>query len=114
MGTPHFAPSAKFQLILQVFPTEVCKGFASKCPGAQKTVYGPDTLIEFRASTLLFFLKKRGGFRIFHSFFLRGTRPVCDASTHQMQTLITEFERKVIATGLADSSEMLTRIRVIW
>ena len=27
---------------------------------AKSTVYGPDTLIEFRASTLLFFLKKRG------------------------------------------------------
>jgi hypothetical protein len=24
---------------LQVFPTEVCKGFASKCPGGQKSVY---------------------------------------------------------------------------
>jgi hypothetical protein len=47
-GAPHFAPSAKFQLILQVFLTEVCKGFASKCPGGQKSVYGPDTLIEFR------------------------------------------------------------------
>ena len=45
-GTPHFAPSAKFQLILQVFPTEVCKGFASKCPGGQKSVYGQDTLME--------------------------------------------------------------------
>jgi hypothetical protein len=67
MGTPHFAPSAKFQLILQVFPTEVCKGFASKCPGGQKSVYGQtNTLIEFRASTpgLLFFLKKKGVFRI--------------------------------------------------
>ena len=39
MGTPHFAPSAKFQLILQVFPTEVCKGFASKCPGGQIDLY---------------------------------------------------------------------------
>ena len=38
-GTPHFAPSAKFQLILQVFPTEVCKGFASKCPGGQIDLY---------------------------------------------------------------------------
>ena len=38
-GTPHFAPSAKFQLILQVFPTEVCKGFASKCPGGQIELY---------------------------------------------------------------------------
>ena len=60
MGTPHFAPSAKFQLILQVFPTEVCKGFASKCPGGQIDRLQTDTLIEFRASTLLFFLKKRG------------------------------------------------------
>jgi hypothetical protein len=32
---------------------------------AKSTVYKTDTLIEFRASTLLFFLKKRGfsGFR---------------------------------------------------
>ena len=35
-GTPHFAPSAKFQLILQVLPTKLQEGFASKCPGGQK------------------------------------------------------------------------------
>jgi hypothetical protein len=46
MGTPHFAPSAKFQLILQVFPTEVCKGFASKCPGGQIDRLRTDTLIS--------------------------------------------------------------------
>jgi hypothetical protein len=31
---------------------------------AKSTVYRQDTLIEFRASTLLFFLKKKGVFRI--------------------------------------------------
>jgi hypothetical protein len=46
MGTPHFAPSAKFQLILQVFPRSPRRGFASKCPGGQKSVYGQDTLME--------------------------------------------------------------------
>ena len=60
MGTPHFAPSAKFQLILQVFPRSPRRGFASKCPGGQIDRLRTDTLIEFRASTLLFFLKKRG------------------------------------------------------
>ena len=48
MGTPHFAPSAKFQLILQVFPTKKCKGFASKCPGGQIDRLRTDTLIEWR------------------------------------------------------------------
>jgi hypothetical protein len=42
-GAPPNAPSARFQLILQVFPTQVCKpeGFASDCPGGQIDLTDP-------------------------------------------------------------------------
>ena len=48
---------------MQVLRTKLRGGFASKCPGGQIELYRTDrtdTLIEFRASTLLFFFKKRG------------------------------------------------------
>jgi hypothetical protein len=63
MGTPHFAPSAKFQLILQVFPTEVCKGFASKCPGGQIDLYKTGHINRIQSFNPSLFFKKKGGFQ---------------------------------------------------
>ena len=64
-GTPHFAPSAKFQLILPVLRTKLRYAFREQMPRRpEERLQDRQTghINRIRASTLLFFFKK-GGFQ---------------------------------------------------
>jgi hypothetical protein len=64
-GTPHFAPSAKFQLILQVLPTKLQEHLGEQMPkearrGPSLAMVNINRIQSFNPSL---FFKKKGGFQ---------------------------------------------------
>ena len=67
-GTPHFAPSAKFQLILQVLPTKLQEHLGEQMPkearrGPSLAMVNINRIQSLNPGPSLFF-KKKGVFRI--------------------------------------------------
>ena len=71
-GDASFCAERKIPTNIAGIPHIVTRGFREQMPRRPNRTLRTDTLIEFRASTLLFFLKKRG----FSGFFFQLLKPL--------------------------------------